>query len=286
MSSPVARYETSGFFRSTSILLALAATVAGIALGWVYTLATRLIPIIQLNLLVTFSFGALLGGGLAWAIRKGHCRNRGLAVLLALPVALVPLASSYWFSYQSAVSMVRQIDPEQPFTLSDYLAMRQRSGWKISDHGHDPSSVDGWMVDVVWAGEALIVLGMVMFIALRAAQNPYCERCNEWGIHRALVIGGRGRGDVQPLLEKGDIDAVMALTRSPDADAVALTYAGTVCPSCSETGFLSIEELIVIKKGKKRNTKKTVLIKNVVLTPTQRAAFWARLPAAKQTISG
>ncbi len=226
MKTAAACYEPSGFFRPTAILLTLAAAAAGVALAWLYVLAVQLIPWIQLDLLATAGFGALLGLLLKLALTKGHCRNRLLALVLALLGRLVPLAASYWWSYQSTLSKVKA-DGGGDFTMRQGPQVRRKIGWTITNGSHrqpTSDSLDGWQVDAVWTVEALIVLGIVLGMGYTTAQQPYCESCNEWGVRQTLAIGGRARGDVAELIEQGNVDGLLALTRTEGGDTQALAY--------------------------------------------------------------
>ncbi len=264
------RYQPSGFIRPTAVALFLAATVCAALVAWPYQLLVRWIPVIQLQWLGTVAFGAGLGFAAAWAIKTGHCRNMLLGVALALPLGLMAVAASHYWNW-------KQSAPDIEF--KDFIDARVEGGWNVSHNGGSSSNSNGVIVWLVWAAEALTILGFVMAGAWKAVSAPYCERCNQWGSERKMVLRGLKRSDADPLLQAGDLDGVIGLTPPPDANvSVALLMTATTCPSCKDTGFLTVEEKQVIAKKKGKPQEKSVtLIKHAVLRADQREKFRARL---------
>jgi hypothetical protein len=221
-----------------------------------------------------------------WAIKTGHCRNRIIAVLLALPLVGVSLGGSFWWDYKHIVAEVAEKEPElaEQLTFSQYLDAKVEAGWNVSNHGSSGSKMNGAMVYVVWGIEALILLGIAGAMVWNAVNAPYCERCNQWGNERKMILHGLRRGDADPLIQSGDLDALIGLPLPPEPDVrVALTMTATLCPSCKETGFLTVEEKQVVAQKRGKPQEKTVsLVKNAILRADQRQKFIDRIepPAA------
>jgi hypothetical protein len=132
---------------------------------------------------------------------------------------------------------------------------------------------------VVWSIEALILLLISYAMVWTAVSKPYCERCLEWAEPKKMLLQGLSRAEADPLLEKGDLDAVitMPLPAEPNG-AVALALTADLCPKCAETGFLTVEEkrVVAVKKGKPQE-KSVDLVHQAVLRADQRAKFLSRL---------
>ena len=118
----------------------MAAVGVGLLVAWPYQMLLRWVaPVLDmLNPVITIGFGVLLGLiGMA-AVRSGHCRNRRLAWGLALPLAFVSLAASYWWDYQATLSQRLESEPkstrdavakELPF--SRHLEAKVENGWLV-----------------------------------------------------------------------------------------------------------------------------------------------------------
>jgi hypothetical protein len=164
-------------------------------------------------------------------------------------------------------------------TFGRYVDAKVEAGWEVSNHGSSGSKMNGGMVWVIWGFEALSLLGIAVVMGWKAVNAPYCERCNQWGNERKMLLPGVRRADADGLLGAGDLDAVIDLPLPPDGSAtIALALTATLCPQCKETGFLTVEEKQVIAKKKGKPQEKTVvLIKHAVLRADQRAKFLNRL---------
>src|SRR4051812_13531862 len=198
-------YRPSGFFRPTVIVYFVIAAVAGVMTAWLYQFLARWIPFIYINIILCGGFGALVGGFGALAIKQGHCRNPILATVLALPLIGASLAATYYWDYRSVVSKVadetkRSVDEiKQELPMRDYVALKQRVGWKVKS-----SKMDGVFVLIVWGVEALLISGIGLWLTVGAAREPYCERCNGWCQSHQVAVPGRGAADATPLLDRGD----------------------------------------------------------------------------------
>jgi hypothetical protein len=286
MANSLPRYSPSGFMRPVTVMLFVAGAAGGVLVAWLYQLLMDWIPFIYLNMLICAGFGGALGLAGAWAVKTGHCRNRLVALLLALPLAAAPLAASYYWGYRSTVSQLAKEHPDvsrdeimrDRYTLRDWIKDKQEVGWKVKS-----STVNGGAVLAVWAVEAAIVFGLVLAIVFGAVSAPYCERCNLWGDEKGIAIRGRSAKDAGPLLDAGDLDALIALDAPPEPDeGQAIVLTATVCAGCADTGFLTVKERqVTVKKGK-REEKTKELIGHAVLRADQRARLLARI----DTITG
>jgi hypothetical protein len=288
------RYTPSGFFRPLTFALFLAATLGGALVAWGYQILMDWMPLIYLSILVCMGFGFALGFAGAWAIKTGHCRNRMIALLLALPLLAGSLAATYYWEFHRALSEFHERHPDadlDQITFKMFLDDRRERGWQISNHGSSGTPIKGDVIWGLWFIEGVLILGTGGVLIWRAVNEPYCERCNQWGTPKKMLLPGLKRGDAEPLLSAGDLDGVIGLPLPPDGSPqVALALTATLCPMCKETGFLTVEEKQVVarKKGKPQE-KTTKLIVHAVLRADQREKFIQRLapgPAAPAAAAG
>lgn len=283
-----ASYRASGRFGALTLALFAAAIVAGAAAAWLYQSLMSWIPYIYINLVLCGGFGAVLGVAGMYAVRLGHCRNRILAGVLALPLALVPVAASYYWSYRSTLATIADksgtaletVREEIPFER--WLDLRREVGWTMTSSHSTPSrrnspDISGLGVVVVWGVEALVILAIALLLVDAEASRPYCERCGRWCSARPLTLGGLGRDDVAQAVQLGDLMPLIDIQLRADGDrARSLLMTGHVCAGCTDTAFLSVDEKTTTQRKKQTSTKSVKLIKLAILTQQQRAAFVQR----------
>jgi hypothetical protein len=105
-----------------------------------------------------------------------------------------------------------------------------------------------------------------------------------------MILHGLRRADADPLIQSGDLDSLIGLPMPPEPDVrVALAMTANLCPSCKETGFLTVEEKqVVAQKRGKPQEKTTELVRNAILRADQRQKFLDRLepPATPAAATG
>ncbi len=268
-------YKASGKLGPLTLALFAGVAVGAIVGAVIYQLIMNWIPIIQIKFLATLAFGGGLGAAAMFAVHRGHCRNALVAGVLALAVAGLGLFASHYWNYQSAISDI--IDKQPNVTSADikadlpfgkYLDLRKEMGWSMKRGG----KVEGGMVTFLWILEALIVVGLAGFMAAGAAAKPYCESCQKWCDDKSYTIWGVTSADANPLIERGDLTALADISGKDNNPTVNLTFKVEACPSCTNTGFLTLHEKRVTtdKKGR-RQEKGAKLLSSVTLTAEQLA---------------
>jgi hypothetical protein len=214
-----------------------------------------------------------------------HCRNRGLALILALLIGGAGLTASYGWGFRRALSAVAAQYPDttvlqlaQEISVVTWLEARIESGWTLRS-----SDVSGGLVLFIWAIEALVVLGFALSMGVSAAANPYCERCQLWTESQGTGIRGLTREDAQPLLDRGDLATMLALPERTDTEAaVRIQLLRNYCPQCPDTAYLTVNEVRTeVSNGKAKENKKELLSK-AELTPKLSALYLQRLNASRE----
>jgi hypothetical protein len=234
-------------------------------------------------------FGAGLGAAGAFAVRRGHCRNRLFAFVLTLPLAAAGLGASYYWAYESTLAKIAENNPgtsvadvRAEVTFSRWVDARKDAGWTMSSSHSTPSrrnspDISGAGVLVLWGLEALTILGLAVLIVDTEVEKPYCENCGRWCTPKPLTLGGLTRTDVEHAVALGDLMPLVDIQVRSDGDGDrSILLTGNICDGCGDTGFLSCDEKTVTRKKKQSQTKTAHLIKHAVLTREQRAAFVQR----------
>ena len=281
-----ASYRASGRIGALTLPLFAAGIVAAAGTAWLYQMGMTWIPYIYVNLVLCGLFGAGIGVAGAFAVRRGNCRNRVVALALTLPLAAGGIAASYYWAYQSTLSKLAEHDPgasvadiRNEVTFSRWVDARKEAGWTMSSSHSSSSSksspdISGAGVFVLWGLEALTILGIALVIVDTEVEKPYCETCERWCTSKPLSLGGLTRVDVEHAVALGDLMPLVDIQVRSDGDgAHSLLLTGHICDGCSDTGYLSVDEKTVTRAKKQTKTTTAHLIKYALLTREQRAAF-------------
>jgi len=289
MTTRFTTYRASGRLGPLTIAYFAAAIVAAAGAAWLYQMLMTWIPYIYVNLVLCGLFGAGLGAAGAFAVRRGHCRNRLFAFVLTLPLAAAGIGASYYWAYESTLAKIAENNPgtsvadvRAEVTFSRWVDARKEAGWTMSSSHSTPSrrnspDISGAGVLVMWAIEALVLLGLTVLIVDTEAAKPYCERCEKWCVSKPLTLGGLGRTDVEHAVQLGDLMPLVDIAVRADGDpSRSILLTGNVCDGCTDTAFLSVDEKIATQKKKQTSVKTVHLIKHAILTQQQRTAFVQR----------
>lgn len=184
-------YKPSGKSNPISFLyLTLAMFIAAPLLAFIYTYAILWIPIVYLNFLCLAGIAFGLGFVASFVIGFGKVRNKILAIILGLFVGLAGIYASWivWVSYHvnsSAFVELSYLDLiKNPSAVWSMIWEINNIGtWTI---GRSGGSVSGMFLTVVWAIEALAMIGFPIFFAYSKAGEPYLENDDNWAENTAI----------------------------------------------------------------------------------------------------
>lgn len=279
-------YRRSGRFQPAALLHALGAMLLCAAAGCLYQFLHGLSPFILLNLVLIGGLAAVVEMQAKRVLVRGHVRNQGVAMLLAVGIALSALLASYaWEFFQDTRAALADrpglawADVLQGSVVARWLEFRAETGWTLRRHGSE-TRINGWIAYALWAIEALILLGIAVLQTPPLMAIPYCEDCLRWTATDRVNLPGLGSNAAEPLLRSGDLDGVLAL-RSPEApdSSFWLSLMGHTCPGCQKT-WLTVSEghEETQRDGKKRIVTRR-LTENLAITPRHQKKLLERIQA-------
>jgi hypothetical protein len=286
------------------VLLGGAVAAAGLALLYVY--AIWYIPFVYINFFLCLGFGLLLGAALMTLVRSGKLRSpRGVAGL-ALLVALLALYLE-WALYlmllfnTEATGSGPNADTSTSFSLpllTDILthpghmwtAMRQvneTGTWSLK--GATPSGVFLWLI---WAVEALIIVGGAYLLASSQADAPFSEATNEWASEETLahpVSYAHDATAIRTALETGQFHTLTPYLNEAEVDQFARLKLHSV-PNDHSCQYLTLENVTqkLDNKGKPTQTTSTV-VQHLAISPATYQELKKRfgiVPAATLSSTG
>jgi hypothetical protein len=280
MQSSIQHYAPSGAFRFSIAIYAVGGLLGAILFAGLYEFLLDLIPFVYVSFMLTLGFGFGLAFMASMIIKSAHCRNRAIAAVLALVIGGTGLAASFGWGYRRALSAAVEQYPDttvlqlaQEVSVMEWMNVRMENGWTIRN-----SDLTGGFVVFVWIVEALVVLGMALMVGASEAGEPYCERCQLWTESQNAGIPGLSKADVQPLLDRGDLAAVLSLPEPTGGDAaVRIKLVRNHCPQCAETAYLTVSEIRTEVTNGKEKENSTELIAKAQLSPKLSALFLERM---------
>jgi hypothetical protein len=269
-------YRHSGRFSPSAVALALAAgLLAAVPMAFVYSYGIVYIPIVgMVSFLLTAGFAAIVGFATGWVLRKGKVRNHGATLAAALPVALFALWAA-WVTWVYAT--LHRADAEvglldlvvQPTGLWNVITIiNEKGAWSLK--GLTPT---GGLLWGLWALEAGLIVGMVVWVARECVNLPFCEPCDRWCDKPQVVatLGPTSKDALAPRLEKGDYAVLGEL---PAATALAYTRLDLhQCAQCQATTTLTATSVTVTGKKGKQEKKEKTLVKYLLVPPGELSAM-------------
>lgn len=279
-------YQRSGRFQPAALLHGLGAMLLCAGAGCVYQILHGLSPFLILNVFFVGGLAFVIEGQTKRVLVLGHVRNLGVAVLLAVGIALSALLASYAWEFFRDIRSTLMVRPElswadmlQGSVMGRWLQFTAETGWTMTRH-NSKIRVNGMAVYALWAIEALILLGTSLLQTSHLKALPYCEDCRRWTATDRVNLPGLGSDAVEPLLRAGDLDGVLTLKspESPD-DSVWLSLLGHTCPGCQKT-WLTVSAGHEERQhtGKKRIVTRR-LTENLVITPRHQRQLLERIQA-------
>lgn len=190
-------YKASGRFSPLSfVYFILVALIILPLLGLAYAYAIWYIPLIYILFLLTLGFGFGTGYLLnLTVIRAGKVRNTLLALLFGFLGGLFALYFHWavWldlvlnagesYGTDSIGITVSNVQFIQVFSLAfnpEFLFSLMGEVNQVGTWGIGGGTVSGTILALIWAIEALVIVGLATYLPYVAAQNPFSETSNSW----------------------------------------------------------------------------------------------------------
>lgn len=276
---PLRTYQPSGAVGAMALPLgllygALAATIC----GSLYQLLVEALPVRWVSPLITMLLGYFVGFFTAVGLRQGKLRNTQVAVVVLLAAAGAALAVTYWTSYVRFLHFLDERAPEfvadaGTFPFREWLRVKVHMGWSVGSHPNK-SPLSGPVVYLVWAAEALTLVGVAVGAGLYVLDRPFCERSGTWMQGRALPE--RTDGSAAQILAAAAAGDLETLVTRRDRGTDTLTYTLYQGPDGQGPAYLSIAHVVVGKKSDGSSSRRTTeLVRLAVLSDIRREQLLA-----------
>jgi len=274
-------YRHSGRFSLGGVLHGLIIGCASaLAVGYAYGRGLTYIPEAHIAVLSTIAFGGLVGAATGFGLKRGDVRNKRVTLVVTALSSLLALYMSWavWIDFVfrrtgnhrfhwSAVA-------QRPAALLYLMVWLNHYGTWAFDNSM--TATKGWVLSVVWIGEALIVIGCAVVAAVAVGlQKPFCEACSRW-CRRAVRLVLNAAPDSEELkhrIENKDLSSLEGLGLAPKAsDHLIVTLHS--CNHCCEFHTLSLTQVLVHrKKFGQAPIRMSTIVQHLVVDPGQAQAL-------------
>lgn len=278
-------YSPTGKNDPLTFALILPIIIVGAVAAVAYAFLSRWIPLIYLDAVLVIVFGYALYQCVQVGLTIGKCRNPATGAMIGLFAGIIATGTAHYVSY---LNVLRSMPPGTNLAFGEYLKIKADVGWTIGKGGSG-IPIKGIFVWLIWAIEAVIVIGAAIMGGLAAASKPFCESCNVWAnlTTHQFAIPGIQPASVERISNASDLEPILM----PPLNEIgpgpnSLAYRVRSCPTCKQVAFLdlALTTTTVDKKGKTESSTKPVG-KLLVLTPAEGEAIGQLQADVEQVIS-
>lgn len=281
MSESYPVYRHSGKFGLSGVpLTLLTAGAIGFPLGFVYAYLIKWIPFIYLNFLATAGYGFLLGLVTGQVMKFTKVRNTPIAAICGLLAGGVGL----YFAWNGHLHAVFKDAPVlwAPAELWAGLEQLYEDGsWSLRGGGN----VTGIILGIVWAVEAIIIIGLAIFVPLGLISGtPFCEQTQCWLDEEKKISTLEAFTDPAHLAAFRAADLAplsQAKPRAPSSSTFArLTLKHS--PRCEQFCTVSIENVSMVRDKDGNFSEKTEPLVRELMLPKSMLELISKFEAFDQ----
>ncbi len=247
------------------LLGSIAAVIAGALCGPAYAFATVHIPIVQINILLTILFGAVVGFVIGSALRAGRTQKPAVGVVFVAGGALFAywVHWMFWFYALALRADIPGVSPVDwllpPFLLEDITAVYDVGTWSM----RSGDAVSGLALGGVWLAEAALFFGTALITgAAQLGGGVLCARCDKWCEAPSIFqlhIDPAQESEVVTRTNGQDWAALLQPLAHPNANHFHEVVIHR-CPECRETNTLTLSavSLTLDKQGNTQRNSQTL----------------------------
>ncbi len=264
-------YRISGKMDPVGVLIGLgAAIVAMFPLAFAYSYATRYIPFIYLNFII--SFGAVFLVAMAYTAGEGFGHNRSRAAsLVGMLIAGVLTLYVFWVTF-IFVLLRHEVNYFQllfrPDVIKEFIKLLIENGWFQVRGNQIKGVVYGAMLGI----EAVVYLGIFVFMWWTAMKEKiYCESCRKWVERNTLPFTFHPdyEGPILQSLQAGTDQWLDQLVPFVGDTWLKLELAD--CEGCRNLSVLNVIRCNnTVNKDGNTETNENSLVENLLLSPAVR----------------
>jgi hypothetical protein len=169
-----------------------------------------------------------------------HCRNKTLAMIYSIALALLLFFGYYYFGLLRLVGLqnAHRVD-----LLPSYVHLRLQTD-VVRDarlpqpaQPQQPGPVEFGFNAFAFGGESLILVGLFIAVGMSCVSRAYCEDCRKWMDRETLRLPAGKATELWRALDRGDSGQVrQLLTQTSRKESVSGAVTIECCPTCSAEG--------------------------------------------------
>lgn len=222
--------------------------IAAVVLSFLYVLGTVYVPIVQVEVLLTVGFGAAIGAATSRVMHQFKVRSRALTVASAIGLGVVGWCVAWlvWLDHTFGEE-IGLSELANPILTASLVAQVYETGTWALGRSASSAPISGIMLGLVWIGEAAIIWGTSVAVALSMTHDRvFCELCDTW----CAVATDRQYFDMSAtemlqsrLVEQGDLE-ILKTSPEPSDGGRWLSLKVAFCDQCCGTNALGIDMIV------------------------------------------
>jgi hypothetical protein len=263
------RYRHSGIVPTsgaiTTLLVGLSTAVLG---AFVYAFSMYWISWGPIRLILMCLYGLTVGVSIGVSANYGKIRSPLFNTVLGLVCFALGLWV-YWGAFDIARNGVAVVPSAwTPARLEEHGQIMFTEG-TFTMKGKD--RIDGWLLVIAWAAEAICLLLIIVTLARTDAARPFCETCLEWTGSTSGLMRLAADGKEPPWQEvlAGDLTAIASFLPANASTTPHVRLDLARCPKCQHSNFVTLTTVTITtdSKGKTKTTERQLLLNGMISDP-------------------
>lgn len=269
-------YRHSGKFGVHGPVLTIFVAIgAAFILGLVYSYLIKWIPIIIFNFLLTAGYGFVFGLLTGFILKFCKVRNTMVTVLSGMAVGFIAV----YFNWNGHIHALFDdvpwlLLPNQIFAVMEILY--REGSWGLTDG----SPVTGITLGIVWAVEALIIIGFSVLIPMGMIDDtPYCEETQCWLDEEKKVdtLGPIQDPRIFDAVKAGDLTALNEVLPKVPGAANFTRLVLKHSESCKTFFTVRVENILMVADKNGKESEKVQRITNNLVLPISMFEYFSQL---------
>lgn len=262
-------YKHSGKFECLGIfLMLLFGILSAIIFAGIYATAIIYIPLVFINIFITFFYGTFIGKLVGYGAKIGKVRNTKIVIAFAVLIGIFAEYTNWvwWimvYTRKEIGEFILLLNPSDIFAAMSKLS--ETGVWSIK--GDTPTGI---ALYIVWICEAVFIICTAVAAAREVIKDKaFCEDCNCW------VKGALGVSNLEPLnnlyqikseIEAANFECIKGLN-TVDSNLNHTIIMLKYCDQCKNYFLIDVSSVIYIINNKQKKPQKKVIecVKNFII---------------------
>lgn len=238
--------------------------ILSLFLGYLYAMVTYAMPIIYVNILLTFGFGIILGYIVRILVKLTNNRNRRSRLIVGLVIGLFAM----YFQWSAFILVLFQ---DGFPTLHEFLANLHWITYPdnfikaVADINHYGSwtamgiTFKGFVLTLIWIAEAVIIVGLPIISMLRLKPAPFSELLGRWYPKYTLYDDFESIAAVNKFVSELKDNALLAIKDLSGGEGIRYSKIHLFYHKDENVQYIAVDRIFVENQGRGKKRVEVVI---------------------------